>query len=134
VTEEQLSLLEKARDSLRAARLLAHARIYDSAVSRAYYTMFYVAKAFLVGEGLTHSKHSAVIAAFGQHFVKPGLAPAELQRFLVEGQDLRNVGDYRWDCSVTHDDAATQLERAEKFIEAAERLIGPIPPASTVVT
>jgi uncharacterized protein (UPF0332 family) len=32
--------------------------------------MFYVAQAFLAGEGLSFSKHSAVIAAFGQHFAK----------------------------------------------------------------
>jgi len=128
VTEEQLSLLAKARDSLRGARMLAEGRIYDFAVSRAYYAMFYVAKAFLVGKGLTHSKHSSVIAAFGQHFAKAGLVPQEFHDFLIKGQDLRNVGDYRWDRVVTQEEAATQMDRAEKFLGLAERLIGPIPP------
>lgn len=69
---EQAALLRKAQDSLRAARLLADQQLYDFAVSRAYYAMFYVAQAFLLGEGLSFSKHSAVIAAFGQQFAKTG--------------------------------------------------------------
>ena len=59
---EQAALLKKARDSLRAARVLAdQEHLYDFAVSRAYYTIFYAAEAFLLGEGLAFSKHSAVI-------------------------------------------------------------------------
>jgi len=69
---EQAALLQKARDSLRAARLLETESLHDFAVSRAYYVMFYVAEALLLGEGLACSKHSAVIAAFGQHFSKAG--------------------------------------------------------------
>jgi uncharacterized protein (UPF0332 family) len=36
---EQGDLLQKAQDSLRAARLLAGDGLYDFAVSRAYYTI-----------------------------------------------------------------------------------------------
>jgi len=32
--------------------------------------MFYLAEAFLISEGLSFSKHSAVISKFGQTFVK----------------------------------------------------------------
>lgn len=80
MTLEQEALLRKARDSLRGARVLADQKLYDFAVSRAYYRMFYVAEAFLLGEGLTFSKHSAVIASFGQRFAKPGRVPVELHR------------------------------------------------------
>ncbi len=38
--------------------------------------MLYAAQALLLGEGLSFSKHSAVIAAIGKRFVKTGvLAP-----------------------------------------------------------
>lgn len=67
MTPEQEALVRKAQDSLRGAQVLASQKLFDFAVSRAYYTMFYVAEAFLLGEGLTFSKHSGVIAAFGQH-------------------------------------------------------------------
>ena len=40
MTLEQEALLRKAKDSLRGARVLADQKLYDFAVSRAYYTMF----------------------------------------------------------------------------------------------
>jgi uncharacterized protein (UPF0332 family) len=62
---EQRDLLIQARDSLEAAKLLTQGGHHGFAASRAYYTMFYVAEAFLIGEGLSFSKHFAVHAAFG---------------------------------------------------------------------
>jgi hypothetical protein len=56
--------------------------------------MFYVAEAFLLGVGLSFSRHAGVIAAFGERFAKTGIVPVELHRYLIEGQDKRNVGDY----------------------------------------
>ena len=65
---EQSALLQKAKDSLKAAESLMNQKFYDFAISRAYYTMFYIAEALLIKEGLSFSKHSAVIAAFGKQF------------------------------------------------------------------
>lgn len=94
MTPEQRDLLVNAGDSLAAAQLLASQGYYSFAGSRAYYAMFYVAEAFLLGQGLAFSKHSAVIAAFGQHFAKPGATPPEFHRYLIEGQNVRNAADY----------------------------------------
>jgi uncharacterized protein (UPF0332 family) len=91
---EQGGLLRKAGDSLNAAKLMQQNGYYDFAASRAYYAMFYLAEAFLLEYSLAFSKHSAVIAAFGERFTKTGLVPAELHRYLRDGQDSRNVGDY----------------------------------------
>lgn len=57
MTAEQAALLRKAETSLQAAQLLAAEGFYEIAVSRAYYTMFYVAQALLLGEGLAFSEH-----------------------------------------------------------------------------
>jgi len=67
---------------------------FDFAASRAYYTMFYAAEALLLDKGLHFSKHSAVIAAFGQHFEKSGTESAEMHHYLIAAQDRRNIGDY----------------------------------------
>ena len=94
MTEDQQELLEEARDSLSAARLLLTGGYPGYAASRAYYAMFYIAEAFLEGEGMSFSRHSAVIAAFGHHFARTGKAPVEFHRFLLEAQELRHSGDY----------------------------------------
>jgi len=123
MTPEQDALLRKARSSLLAARTLADQAFYDFAVSRAYYTMFYLAEAFLLEEGLAFSKHSAVIAAFGQRFAKTGRVPVEFHRYLIEGMDSRNIGDYDTGPGLSANEAAEQIRRAGQFLELAERLI-----------
>lgn len=42
--------------------------------------MLYIAEAFLLEKGLTFSKHSAVISAFGKHFAKTGELPKDFHR------------------------------------------------------
>ncbi len=131
---EQAALLRKAQDSLRGARLLADQGLYDFAVSRAYHTMFYVAETLLLGEGVAFSKHSAVISAFGQRFAKTGRVPSELHRHLIEGHNSRNVADYDTGPGLSQHEAATQIARAEEFLQVAERLIGPLGPGPTKQT
>lgn len=69
---EIVAYLERADQSIQAARDLATMGYYDFAASRAYYAAFYGATAILLSEGLDFSKHSGVIAAIHQRFVKTG--------------------------------------------------------------
>jgi uncharacterized protein (UPF0332 family) len=94
MTGDQLDLLKKARNSLAAARLLLDGGFPQFAVSRAYYTMFYVAEALLEGEEMAFSKHSAAIAACGQHFAHTGKVPLTFHKVLVEAEKLRHQADY----------------------------------------
>jgi uncharacterized protein (UPF0332 family) len=56
--------------------MLADGGFARGAASRAYYAMFSAARALLLSQGLDFSSHSAVIAAFGQHFAKSGRVPS----------------------------------------------------------
>jgi uncharacterized protein (UPF0332 family) len=124
MTEQQAGLLAKARRAVENAKAQVERGDHDFAVSRAYYAMFYAAEAVLLEKDLSFSKHSAVIAAFGLHFVRTGLVPAEFQRYLTEGQAARNVSDYDIGPEVTADEAKEQIARAQAFVELAERLLG----------
>jgi uncharacterized protein (UPF0332 family) len=124
---EQIALLRKAAESLRAAELLATNELFDLAASRAYYPMFYVAEAFLLNQGLTFSSHAAVISAFGRDFARTGRVPVEFHRYLIDAQDLRNQGDYDIDSAITEAEANQLIAQAEQFLELAERLLGDLP-------
>jgi len=126
---EQSTLLEEARDNVRAARLLTDQGLYGIAVSRAYYAMFYVAQAFLLGDGMAFSKHSGVIAAFGQYFTNVGRVPKSLHRILIAAEKLRIMSDYGRVRTITAEQAEKQIAHAEEFLEVAERLIGRISPS-----
>jgi uncharacterized protein (UPF0332 family) len=117
----QGALLDKARSSVEAAELLAQQGYFAFAVSRAYYAMFYVAESLLLGEGLAFSKHAAVIAAFGERLVKPGTVSPEFHRFLIEGQDSRNAGDYDIDPKLSEAEATIQIDRAHRFLALGEQ-------------
>lgn len=70
MNEQIQNILQKAKDSLEAARLLQSQSYLDFAASRAYYSMFYTAEALLLSRGKSFSSHSAVIAAFEKEFSK----------------------------------------------------------------
>ncbi len=124
MNEEQQHLLKQADKSLNAARLLLQEGYPEFSASRAYYSMFYVAKACLLSKGLTFSKHSTVASAFGQHFAKTGQIPVELHRYLIEAMSIRHTGDYGT-TPVSNSTANLQITRAEQFLEAAHEFLGP---------
>jgi uncharacterized protein (UPF0332 family) len=126
MTPGQRDLMDKAVESLKAAKVLCDGGFYGFAASRAYYTMFYVAEAFLEGEGLSFSKHSAVISFFGKNFAKTGKVPAEFHGYLHEAEEIRLQGDYSSTGKVGEKDAREQIERAEMFIEMAMKNWGPL--------
>ncbi|HEX8271194.1 MAG TPA: HEPN domain-containing protein [Longimicrobiaceae bacterium] len=127
MTPEQEGLLRKARNSVAAARLLLGEGHHEFAVSRAYYAMFYVADALLRGRGLRFSKHSAVHAAFGQHFARTGILPAGMHRQLIEAAAIRNLGDYEIGPDVDSQTARQLIADAEEFIRVAEERIDQLP-------
>lgn len=89
--------LERSRQELDAARVLADAGFPAQAVSRAYYAAFFAAEAALLAQGETRSKHSGVIAAFIRIVVKDGGAAAEAGQLLRSLFDRRNRADYSSD-------------------------------------
>lgn len=111
-------LLEKAERSLSAAEGLLADGFPDFAAARSYYAMFYATEALLLSRDQSFSKHSAVIAAFGREFVKPGLLPQSLHGDLLEAYDLRNLGDYGAPHAIDHAVAAQALEKAKAFCAA----------------
>ena len=98
---EVADLLVQAQESLAAAKILHREGYYGFGAARAYYAMFYLAEAFLLDKGLAFGKHSAVIAAFGEHFTKTGIVPPEFHRYLIRGMQVRHAGDYGKARSVT---------------------------------
>lgn len=123
MTSEQQALLQKAVSSLEAAKVLLENGFSEFAASRAYYTMFYIAEAFLEGEGLSFSKHSAVISAFGQQFARTGRVPVEFHRNLITAEQIRLQGDYQNQGNVSSTQAQTLIDQATEFITLAEQQI-----------
>lgn len=119
------ALLDKAKDCLHAARVLASEGLYDLAVGRAYFAMHFVAEAFLLSHKLVVREPLAVLDAFGQHFDNTGELPPTFHHWLVEAARVYPHVEYDTDNHLTKDMVAEQLERARAFVNLGlEELAG----------
>ncbi|MBM3474098.1 MAG: HEPN domain-containing protein [Armatimonadetes bacterium] len=129
MTAEQEALVRRAQDEVELARAALGMHKVFRAASSAYYAMYNVVRALLLGEGLDFSSHGSVIGAFGLHFAKTGRAPTHLHRVLIEAERTRIVADYRPLQEVSEARASQLISHAEEFLALAEQLLGPIPEA-----
>lgn len=118
--DELRAMLDKAKRYTVSAESLRTQGDLDSAMSRIYYAMFYCAEALLLAKGYTYSSHKAVIAAFGQHFVKTGQLPQNTHQWLREAFEKRQISDYDFVTSLTEPDAIDLAEKARQFISITE--------------
>jgi uncharacterized protein len=117
--------LARARRELAAARHLAAGGFPAQAISRAYYAAFYAAEVALGELGETRSRHSGVVAAFGQLLVRPGTLDATTGRLLRSLFERRARADYDEDDEPTDDDARTAIDDASVVVETIDRWLRP---------
>ena len=126
MTEERETLiryrLERARETLAEAKVLAQAGHWNGCVNRLYYACFYAVTALLLQNHLTSTKHSAALGHFNREFVKTGLVRRDLGELYNNLYQARHRGDY--DDMVHFDESKVRpwLEGAEQFLEEIERL------------
>lgn len=121
---EEITLwLSRSNRTVEAARALAAGGFYQESVSRAYYAMFYAAKAAAVSEGIRASKHSAVVAAFGQLFASTGRLPKHLHAALMAAFRDRQLADYNPSWEPTRQDVDARLAQAEEFVAAVASVL-----------
>lgn len=121
--QEIAANVERAEQSIQAAKDLAVKGYYDFAASRAYYAAFYGATAVLLNEGLDFSKHSGVIALIHQRFVKTAKLSKEHGKDLNWLFEIRNVGDYGGTAHVSQPQAERAVQAAESFLRAVKSLL-----------
>lgn len=121
------ALLDKAKDNLRAARLLASEGLFDCAMSRTYFIMHYVAEAFLLTIKLDVHDPDAVVDAYGQRFAYTNVLPPVFHRWLIEAEELRNRADFETNLCFTAEAVAEQIDRARAFMNMAREELADFP-------
>lgn len=125
--EELLTLaryrLTEARDCIEEARLLLNEAKTRGAMNRVYYTMFYSILALLATKQLSASKHSGAIGLFHKEFVKSGIFPKDLAKFLDVSFDLRIKSDYRDFVTIEKAQVEELLQKSIQFLKETEQLI-----------
>jgi uncharacterized protein (UPF0332 family) len=113
------SIIEKAEEKLRTAKLLLSKNCFDDAVSRTYYAVFHAITAVLFQKGLFFSSHAQTIGAFNKEFVHTGIFDKSFIRIINSLFENRQIGDYDVRSSI-------DLETAKQSVHDAEVILSGI--------
>ena len=113
--------MENAQEMLEVARLNLNNDYYGSVCNRAYFAVFYAASALLFSKGMSFGKHSAIISAFRQHFIKIGEFDVKWSGIYQRIMSHRQSGDYDINVRVEKEQAVDDLKGAQAFVEEVER-------------
>ena len=109
--------LYHARRALESAASSLEHGFYATTINRAYYAIFYATSGLLLTEGISRSKHAGVIAAFRQHFIKPGLVETEYSDLYGAVMESRISSDYEVASEADQSTAEKVLHSAQRFVE-----------------
>jgi uncharacterized protein (UPF0332 family) len=115
--------IEKSKESLYAAELMADNCLYTSAVNRCFYACFYMVDALLYQHQLAGKSHSGAKTLFNLHFVKTGKLNIEIGEIFNELLDLRQEGDYGSKFEIEQKDIQILISDTKRFIKAIEGLL-----------
>ena len=111
--------MENAQEMLDIADENFSNQRYRTAWNRAYYGIFYAASALLFSKGKSYGKHSAVLAAFRQYFIKTGEFAKKWSDDYRLIMDSRHTADYELYDSLENKDVVIVLAKA--FVEEVKK-------------
>jgi len=86
--------LERANESLQAARILRENAMLIPAMNRIYYAMFYAVQALLASDDVAFSKHGQVKGYFNREYIKTQIFPVEAGKLYNMVFEYRQKFDY----------------------------------------
>lgn len=115
--------LERAEAMLSSAKRDLDAGDYASANNRAYYCLFHAMRAVLALDSVDFKKHSAVIARFGQDYLKTDRIPRSFGPLITTASLIRSRSDYEdfYVCSI--EETQRLLTGAEQFLSAIREFL-----------
>ena len=117
--------LQQARDCLQTAEVVIAAGLFKDAANRSYYCIFHAMRALLALDEFDSKKHSGIIAAFRQRYIKTKIFPANYSDIVGDAFDIRIDSDYEDFYLISKDEVAAQIENAKTFLAAVEEYLAP---------
>lgn len=116
--------LKLASEKLRMAKILIKNEGYRDAISRAYYCVFYAAKAFLLKQGQTDpSSHKGLDVMFHHFCATHREPPPELAKILSLMRKARLDAEYHEEAQLTEQDAQEAIDMAQAFLKKITSLL-----------
>jgi len=121
--DEAELLIEEAESKLGSAKILYENGRYSDAISRAYYSMHYAARAMLCTKNIFPKTHKGTIAQLGLEFVKEGIIEEYYLKAMSTAKESRERADYGAGYEFTEEEAESIIEHAERFLDRIKKAI-----------
>jgi len=115
--------LQQARECLQGAENELAVDLFKNSANRSYYCIFHAIRAVLALESFDSKKHSGVISAFRQRYIKTGIFPTKFSDIIEDAFEVRNDSDYLDFYVISKDAVVAQIENAKVFLAAAEEYV-----------
>ena len=97
--------------------------MFNSAISEAYYSMFYSAKALLSLKNFHPKKHRGVLRLLGRELVSKGYIEEVYGKIFAKDMELRKKADYDISFKASREEAESVIDDAERFLERIRKAI-----------
>jgi len=128
--------LDQAKGCLQSAEMeiaVNSANSFKCSANRSYYAIFHAMRAVLALESFDSKKHSGIIAAFRQKYIKTGIFSAEMSSIIKNAFEIRNDSDYQDFYIVSREKVEAQIANAKTFLAAVEEyLLRTVPEIASV--
>jgi uncharacterized protein (UPF0332 family) len=121
--QEEKAYLELSHQALDSAQLLYDNQMFRDCVSRAYYSMFYMAKALLCNVDKPAHKHRGVIDQFNLYYIKTKKMDHKFYLRYVKAFEHRLIADYKVLEPIIKELAKQKLQDAKEFREELSRIL-----------
>lgn len=113
--------LERTKETLEDAKILAEKQRWNSTINRLYYAAYYAIIALLLNEDHKSTTHNGAKTKFSEHFIKTGIFPTEIGRIYSQLFTWRQKGDYADLFDFTEEKVSPYFDPVEKLIELVEK-------------
>ncbi len=113
----------RAEETLSSAQILLENRKFNSAISEAYYSMYYSARALLSFKDFHPKKHKGVLALLGLEFVNKGYIEEIYGRIFAKDMQMREKADYDVSFRASEEEAESVIDDADRFLKRIKKVI-----------
>ena len=118
--------ISQAHECLLSAENEVELGIYKGAANRSYYCIFHAMRAVLAFDKFDSQKHSGIISAFRQRYIKTGIFAAHFSDKIGSAFRIRNRSDYEDFYMVLKTDVVEQIDNAKMFLSAVEDYVNAV--------
>jgi len=115
--------LNRAKDTLDDAHILAEKNKWNSTINRLYYAAYYAVTALLLKSGLRTTTHNGVKSNFSEHYIKTNMISKELGKSYSQLFTWRQKGDYDDLFDFEKDKVMPYFKPVKELIDTIEKIV-----------